>query len=104
MFFILNFKLCFPKKILSQTLLPHRAGKLVMDKWSRSLNPIYCTDPFTNEEDEKLLTILKGKQIDWKRVSDMLPLRHPKSLMTRYVDLTAKEHSINKVHDGFVPV
>ena len=75
-----------------------------MDKWSRSLNPIYCSDPFTNEEDENLLAIVKEKQIDWKRVSNMLPLRHPKSLMTRYVDLSANENSINKNADTFVPV
>ncbi len=62
-----------------------------MDKWNRSLNPIYNTQPFTWKEDEQLLAAVertKVKSSDWKLIADLFPLRNPRSLLSRYTELT----------------
>ncbi len=78
----------------TKALLPHRAGKLIMDKWNRSLNPIYSYTPFTKEEDRKLRAAVKkrhGSTNDWKNVSQLFPSRNPQSLSSRYIDITRDE-------------
>ena len=67
-----------------------------MDKWNRSLNPVYSTQPFTKVEDRKLLLAVKETNIksrDWKVVSRMFPLRNPRTLLSRYLDLTNSKNS-----------
>lgn len=78
-------------KIQSKALLPNRSCKLVMDKWNRSLNPIYSTQPFTKAESDKLLKIVnEHAQIprDWKAISKHFPFRNPRSLSSRYSELS----------------
>ncbi len=78
-----------------------------MDKWNRSLNPIYCSDPFTKEEDERLIDMVKedqGNTSDWKTVSETFPLRHPRSLISRYVELTKGESTVGKLPESEVPI
>ena len=84
-------------------MLPNRSGKLVMDKWNRSLNPIYSTQPFTKAENERLVSAVKENNVnsssDWKIIARMFPLRNPRSLLSRYLELTKDDpHNSQNFH------
>mmetsp|Transcript_7527 Transcript_7527/g.11485 ORF Transcript_7527/g.11485 Transcript_7527/m.11485 type:complete len:504 (+) Transcript_7527:139-1650(+) len=73
------------------SLLPNRSLKLVMDKWNRSLNPQYNTQPFTWKEDEQLLSAVKrtkAQSRNWKVIASLFPSRKPWSLLSRFTELT----------------
>jgi len=79
-------------------LIPNRAAKSVIDKWNRSLKPMYSTQPFTIAEDKKLLSYVKKHKIgpgNWKVVSKIFPTRNPRSLLFRWMEL-AKDDDILK--------
>lgn len=74
------------------SLLPNRSNKLVSDKWNRCMNPIYSTQPFSKSENERLVSAVKESNVnassDWKVIAKMFPLRNPRSLLSRYLELT----------------
>jgi len=73
--------------------MPSRSCKLVMDKWNRSLNPIYSTQPFTTFENERLLQVVNDRQQKWKEIAKEFPLRNPRSLVSKYSDLMKERTS-----------
>lgn len=87
---------------LASTHYNHRGTKSVVDKWHRSINPQYSTKPFSKQEDEKLVQILRdaiarkcddsssGFVMGWTKLSQMhFPDRHPQRLMNRWAELAS---------------
>jgi hypothetical protein len=90
---------------LASTHFNHRGTKSVVDKWHRSINPEYSTKPFSKQEDEKLVQILRdaiaatkcdgdgdssGFAMGWTKLSQMhFPDRHPQRLMNRWAELAS---------------
>ena len=89
-----------------------RSTKSVVDKWNRSINPAYSTKPFTNEEDEALLKVMRSVLIDrnetgdadnplqhigWVELSQTyFPHRHPQRLNSRWSELATDQDIINR--------
>lgn len=76
--------------------LPGRSMKSVVDKWHRTLNPVYSTIPFTAAEDEALLQAARqeesrGRGIQWVNFAhEKFPKRHPQRLQRRYLNLNER--------------
>jgi len=65
---------------------PHRSAKMVSEKWVRSLNPVYVTQPFTPYEDEMLLSLVKIHGVDnWGDISGKMWHRDPRKLLHRWM-------------------
>ena len=89
-----------------------RSTKSVVDKWNRSINPAYTTKPFTNEEDEELLKVMRSvlgnhneiddaqkqlQHIGWVELSQtFFPHRHPQRLQSRWSELATDQDIINR--------
>lgn len=87
-------------------LLFNRSMKSVSDKWSRSVNPIYSTQPYTVEEDKALHTAIEKADPltdDWRSISEQFPTRNPRSLFYRWVEL-AKERNLSYSGGFIIPV
>jgi len=87
---------------LAGTHFPGRSSKSVSDKWNRSLNPEYSTRPFTKEEDNRLLSVMKqqqavaptgnsrGESIGWTDLCrQYFPNRHPQRLANRWSEIAS---------------
>jgi hypothetical protein len=90
-----------------------RSTKSVVDKWNRSINPAYSTKPFTTEEDEALLRVMRSvlenntgteagdtqvqlQHIGWVQLSQgYFPQRHPQRLQSRWSELATDQDIIN---------
>jgi Myb-like DNA-binding domain len=86
-----------------------RGAKSVVDKWNRSINPDYSTRPFTREEDEALLQVMRSsisqnnasdcgnQHIGWVDLSHkFFPNRHPQRLQNRWSELATDQDIINR--------
>ena len=89
-----------------------RSTKSVVDKWNRSINPAYSTKPFTTEEDEALLKVMRSvlgsrselgdvqsqlQHIGWVELSQTyFPHRHPQRLQNRWSELATDQDIINR--------
>lgn len=88
-----------------------RNAKAVTDKWNRTLNPEYSTRPFTAQEDERLLAVVRANQgIGWAELSrDHLPHRHHQRLSSRWQeictdqDVLSRERALLAVKRGATP-
>lgn len=90
-----------------------RGSKSVVDKWNRSINPEYSTKPFTKDEDEALLLVMRSslsqnhlnhcgdaqfqRHIGWTDLShNFFPNRHPQRLQNRWSELATDQDIINR--------
>jgi hypothetical protein len=90
-----------------------RGSKSVVDKWNRSINPEYSTRPFTREEDDALLLVMRSslsqnapndrvgeqcqKHMGWTDLSlKFFPNRHPQRLQNRWSELATDQDIINR--------
>jgi Myb-like DNA-binding domain len=90
-----------------------RSTKSVVDKWNRSINPAYSTKPFTKEEDEALLSVMRSalnvvddtltdlqkhpQHIGWTQLSQSyFPHRHPQRLQSRWSELATDTDIVNR--------
>ena len=95
---------------LPQALFPRRAVKSVTEKWARSFNPEYSSQPFTKKEDLKLLSAVhkrkesehKGKFADWKDIAALFPNRNPRILMRRWMEIASTEDVIEMQKELFI--
>lgn len=73
----------------------NRNVKSVVDKWQRTLNPQYSTQPFTRDEDERMKDILRANvTLSWTELSrQYFPHRHPQRLTYRWTE-TASDKEI----------
>jgi len=81
-------------------LLDNRAAKLVSDKWTRSLNPCYNTQPFSETEDKALVAAVKkrnGKIENWNDIASKFPTRNPRMIINRWME-TGKRKDVAKLH------
>lgn len=91
--------LAMAMKVYSQTdnalakasfLLDGRSAKMVADKWIRSMNPCYNTQPFSIKEDKALVATVKklnANPENWNKVASKFPNRNPRSLLNRWIEL-----------------
>jgi len=81
-----------------------RALKSVTDKWNRALSPAYSARPFSDQEDEALMTILREHpKIGWKDLCDrFFPDRHPHRLMNRWAELASDTDILKREGTTFV--
>jgi hypothetical protein len=71
-------------------LLDGRSAKMVADKWIRSLNPCYNTQPFSDKEDKDLIAAVKqlnANPENWNKVASKFPNRNPRALLSRWMEL-----------------
>jgi Myb-like DNA-binding domain len=90
-----------------------RSTKSVVDKWNRSINPLYSTRPFTEEEDKALLQAMRSSlarnnqaagttsvdahHIGWTELSQKyFANRHPQRLQNRWSELATDQDIINR--------
>ena len=100
----------FLTSLHKKALLPRRAVKSVTEKWTRSFNPEFSSQPFTKKEDLKLLATVgkrkesnsDGKVGDWKSIAAMFPTRNPRTLMTRWMELAKTEDVIEMQKELFI--
>lgn len=83
---------------------PHRATKMVWDKWERSLNPEYLTRPWTPEEDQALLAAVERYDGGWitssAQICEEFPLRRTKQLYNRWLDLIDEDCLVRHRHES----
>jgi hypothetical protein len=83
---------------------PHRATKMVWDKWERSLNPEYLTRPWTTEEDQALLAAVERYEGGWitssAEICEEFPLRRTKQLYNRWLDLIDEDCLVRHRHES----
>jgi hypothetical protein len=89
-----------------------RSTKSVVDKWNRSINPVYSAKPFTKEEDDTLLHVMRSafaangeirdsqkqsRHIGWTKLSQtFFPNRHPQRLQSRWAELATDQDIVNR--------
>ena len=81
-------------------LLDNRASRMVTDKWTRSLNPCYNTQPFSETEDKALIAAVKKRnsKIDnWNNIASKFPTRNPRMIINRWMEL-GKREDVAKLH------
>jgi hypothetical protein len=74
--------------------LPMRASQSVTAKWHRSLNPQFSTLPWTPEEDQRLIQIVKNSTVDksWTQIATMdFPDRNPRTIQARWTEVASSK-------------
>lgn len=67
------------------------------EKWDRSLNPEYSTNPFTALEDRTLLeAVRQSPDAGWTEISRLFPSRHARTLANRWNELASPEDLLRK--------
>lgn len=75
-------------------LVDSRSSKMVCDKWNRSLNPCYNTQPFSQIEDRAMIAAVKKRKgiiNSWSEITSKFPLRHPAAVKNRWMELAKRE-------------
>jgi len=75
-----------------------RNSKAVVDKWNRTLNPEYSTRPFSAQEDEQLLALVRAnRSIGWAELSrDHMPHRHHQRLSSRWQEICTDQDVLSR--------
>lgn len=74
-------------------LLPGRTPRLVRERWVNYLSPDVNLSPFTKEEDELLIELVKNNGKHWKYISQSFNKRTDIALKNRYMLLMRREKS-----------
>jgi len=85
-------------------LFPDRASKAISDKWIRSLDPQYITQPFTPRDDEALLAAVKSSRrgaVNWNDISKIF-VRQPRRLYNRWHELANNQDICKMKGDSFI--
>ena len=80
------------------THIAGRSGTSVNDKWNRSLNPAFSARPFTKEEDQALLHVMRQHvNFGWVEIArQFFPDRHPHRLMNRWSEIATDDDIVNR--------
>ena len=89
---------------LAGTHFEARAGLSVSEKWNRSLNPEYSVRPFSKEEDQFLLKVMRQhKDYGWVEIArQFFPERHPHRLMNRWSEIATDEDIVLRCGESLV--
>jgi hypothetical protein len=69
----------------------------VSEKWERSLNPEYSTNPFSASEDLALMEAVRlSPDAGWTEISRLFPSRHARTLANRWNELANSEDLLRK--------
>lgn len=74
-------------------LLPGRTPRLVRERWVNYLSPDVNLSPFTKEEDQLLMDLVKSHGKHWKYISQSFNKRTDIALKNRYMLLQRRERS-----------
>jgi len=64
--------------------LPGRIGKQCRERWRNHLNPSIRHDPFTEEEDQTIIRLVKELGTRWARISELMEGRTENAIKNRY--------------------
>jgi hypothetical protein len=77
---------------------PNRSGPTVASKWNRSLNPDFTWRPLTDEEDLRILEVVRdsGDQGFAEITRNHFPNRYPQQIYDRWVETASEEDIVKK--------
>lgn len=64
--------------------LPNRLGKQCRERWRNQLDPSIVRTPFTPEEDELVIEMVKSNGTTWARIAEAIPGRTENMIKNRY--------------------
>jgi hypothetical protein len=77
---------------------PNRSGPTVTSKWNRSLNPDFTWRPLTDEEDRRILEVVRdsGDQGFAEITRNHFPNRYPHQIYDRWAETASEEDIVKK--------
>lgn len=95
----------YPKKWTQiSTHIKGRTGKQVRDRWEDSLDPAIKKDPFSMDEDKKILEIFDSIGPKWKEIAALMPGRSGNNVKNRYNSFLKKvKEGKATLQDGQLP-
>jgi hypothetical protein len=88
---------------LASTHCYGRGTKSVVDKWNRSINPEYSSQPFTQQEDEALMRVMRETVLGWTELTQLhFPDRHPQRLQSRWSELASDQDILDRERELLV--
>ena len=83
---------------LSTGHIPNRSRSSVSEKWDRSLDPSFSPEPFTKEEDQELMEVMRANPgMGWKEIATkFFPHRHPHRLVNRFSELAEDQDILDR--------
>eukprot|EP00300_Choanocystis_sp_HF-7_P001308 c11057_g1_i1.p1 GENE.c11057_g1_i1~~c11057_g1_i1.p1 ORF type:complete len:269 (+),score=38.13 c11057_g1_i1:75-809(+) len=75
-----------------------RVGKQCRERWRNHLNPQIRKDPFTQEEDNRILELVLAYGTKWTQIATQLPGRTDNSIKNRYYSALKRTHTLQKRH------
>jgi hypothetical protein len=72
------------------TILPGRIGKQCRERWVNHLNPEICHEPFTPEDDRRIMELHRTHGNKWARIADLMRSRSCNAIKNRWNSVLAK--------------
>ena len=81
--------------------IPWRSMASINEKWERSLNPASSAEPFSKQEDQELLDVMRAHpSLGWSDLSSQFfPRRHPHRLMNRWSEIAKDQDILERFGD-----
>ena len=79
-----------PWSLITARSIPWRTGVQAQARWSEALDPRVKRGPWTQDEDEMLMTGVRENSKCWILIADGIPGRTQRQCRTRWVQITAK--------------
>ena len=89
---------------LSSGHIPNRSRGSVAEKWDRSIDPAYAGGPFSKQEDQELMQVIRANpEMGWRELSTkFFPHRHPHRLQSRFSEVAEDNDILQRFGNEFL--